>query len=75
MATFIAFNLHQHVTRVEHTGRFDSLVSPHLYDCFRRDQHFRYFAFQIGIPHARLQAIANLLLVSRVSMEYEPLLH
>src|SRR6185436_7226699 len=62
-----AFNLHQHITRIEHAGRFDSFVSPHFYDRFGGDQDFRYFALQIGIPDARLQAVANLLLVSRVS--------
>src|SRR3954469_961845 len=72
---FVALNLNQHVAWIKHSRRFNALIAAHLHYCFSWDEDLGNFRLQISIADASLQAIANLLLVTGVGMEYEPLLH
>src|SRR5436853_2133509 len=75
MTALIAINFDQHVSGIEHTRRLDSLITPHLDNGFRGHEHFGDGILQISAGHTSLQAFTNLLLVTRIRMEYKPLLH
>jgi hypothetical protein len=68
MPALVAVDLDQNVTGIKHARRLDTLVAPHFDNRLSRHKDFRDFILEIGIPDARLQTVAHLLLVTRVRM-------
>src|SRR5687767_10051794 len=75
LSLLVTLDLYQHIARIEHSRRFDALITAHFDDGFLREEHFCDLSFKIHIADPSVQTFDDLVLMPRICVDEIPLLH